>query len=347
MLDADGHVFEKREEIFEYLEPPFKGKHSLLSSAFFPALDDWNRTALAAAGNYAEGSNSSRGEEGKPQQWLEMLDRLGMEATVLYPTAGMAMGAIKQVEWASALATAYNNWLHDKYLSFSPRLKGVALIPTISPAHAVKEMRRVAAELKGMVGFFISAGVPRPLGDRFYHPIYEAAEELDMAIAVHASGPGHRLDMMDRAIMARCLGHPTSQLIQMTHMMFSGVFERFKRVRFSFMEAGCAWVMFSLDRMEEAYEQWSYEVPELPHSPRVYLSGGQIFFHCEADEAMLPYAVEQLGAGCWLYASDYPHIAPDEVVARLRGFQSRKDLAAEAKAAILEDNTRKLYRLGP
>jgi len=345
MFDADGHIFESQREMFEFLEAPFQGKTNLLHTPFFPAFDDWNRTALSIAGNYPEGSNSSRGEEGKPEQWLEVLDQLGMGGTVLYPTAAMTIGQVKEQEWAAAVSKAYNDWLHDKFLSRSPRLKGMAIIPTINPEQAAHEMRRVADELKGMVGFFISAGVQRPLGDRFYDPIYEAARELNMMIAVHAGGPGHRLDMMDRAIMARCLGHPTSQMIQMTHMMFSGVFERFAEVRFSFMEAGIGWLLFNLDRMEEAYDQWSYETPELKHPPRDYLTGGQLFFHCETDEMILPYAIETLGDAQLLYASDYPHIAPDEVINRLRKFQAREDIAASSKARILGDNARRLYRI--
>ncbi len=343
MFDADGHVFEKQTEIFEFLDYPFRGKSNLLHTPFFPAFDDWNRTALSIAGNYPEGSNSPRGAEGSPGQWLEVLDRLGMDGTVLYPTAAMTVGMIREKEWAVAVSKAYNDWLHDKFLRTSDRLRGVAILPTISPLDAAVEMRRVARELKGMAGFFISAGVARPLGDPFYYPIYEAARELDMMIAIHAGGPGHRLDMLDRAIMARCLGHPTSQMIQMVHMMFSGVFELFREVRFSFMEAGLGWILFSLDRMQEAYEQWSYETPELTRSPRDYLSGGQLYFHCETDEAMLPYGIEMLGDSQLLYASDYPHIAPDEVVSRFHKFQTREDLADSTKGSILGENARRLY----
>lgn len=92
---------------------------------------------------------------------------------MLYPTAAMTIGQVKEQDWAAAVSKAYNDWLHDKFLSQNPRLKGMAIISTINPRKAAQEMRRVAAELKGMVGFFISAGVQRPLGDLLYDPIYE------------------------------------------------------------------------------------------------------------------------------------------------------------------------------
>ncbi len=345
MFDADGHIFEKSAEIFEHLGGPYKGKKNLMRGSLFPAGDYWNRTALAVAGDYKEGSNTERSEEGAPDQWIEVLDNLKLEGTVLYPTAGMALGHIKDKPWSIELSRAYNNWLNDKFLKHSPRLKGMALIPTVDPVAAAEEMHRVASEMPGMVGFFISAGVDRPLGDPMYYPIYEAAQELDIMIAIHAGGPGHRLDFLDRAIMARTLGHPTSQMNQMTHMMFSGVFDKFPDVRFSFMEAGISWAIFTLERMEESYDQWSFEVPELTKRPKEHMTGGQIFYHCETDEDILPYAVSVLGDQQLLYASDYPHIRPDEVTHRLDEMHARGDLSEESKSRILGENAKRLYKL--
>lgn len=345
MFDADGHIFEHNDEIYEYLQPPFKGIQALKNTDFFPAMDHWNRTILAAVGGYAEGSITDRGEEGTPNQWIEILDTMNINGTVLYPTMGMAIGLERQRDWAIAVCRAYNDWLDDKFLSFNPRLKGMALIPTIDPEAAVAEMHRVARDLKGMVGFFISAAIPVPLGDKMYHPIFQAAEELDMMIAVHAGGPGRRLDMMDRAIMARCLGHPTSQMIQMTHMMFSGTFDLFPKLRISFMEAGISWILFNLERMEEAYDQWAFEVPELKCRPIDHITSGRIYFHCEIDESLIPVAIDRLGDSQLLYASDYPHISPNKVVEQLNEFLAREDIGEVSKKRILGENARRLYNL--
>jgi uncharacterized protein len=344
MYDADGHVFERSTDLFEFLPRPYRDHAPLRHTEFFPPLDDWNRAALAVAGGYAEGSNSRR-EEGTPARWIEMLDALGLEGSVLYPTYGMGVGLIRQPDWARAACRAYNDWLHATYLTHSPRLKGMALLPTVDPGAAVEEMHRVAETMPGMVGFFVSAAVTRPYGDAAYDPLWQAAQRLDRMVAVHAGGPGHRLDMLDRAVMARCLGHPTSQMIQLVHMMFAGVFDRFPRVRFSFMEAGIAWALFTLERMEEAYEQWAFEAPELARRPAEHMAGGQLYFHCELGERLLPEAVRQLGDTQLLYASDYPHIAPEKVIAHLREFEGRADLSATTRARILGENARALYGL--
>jgi uncharacterized protein len=348
-FDADGHVFEREEEIFEYLRPPFQGHRELLRRDMFPPRDLWNRTALSLAGGYREGSTSGRqgdgGEQATVEQWLEMLDRLDLEGTVVYATSAQGASRVRQREWALALCQAYNDWLYDRYLSKTPRIKGMAVIPAQFPEDAAAELRRAVNEL-GMVGGIIAAAGRVALGDPMYDPIYQTAQELDTVVAIHAGGPGNRLEMLDRAIEQRCLGHPTSLMIEMVSMMFGGVFDRFPQTRFSFMEGGIAWALFTLERMQEAYEQWAVQAPELKRAPKEHLTSGRIYFHCEADEEILPYAVQVLGDHTLLYASDYPHIAPAKIQHHLVEFQARTDLSEESKQRILGDNARQLYKIG-
>jgi len=346
---ADGHVFENDAEIFEYLRPPFQGRKELLRRDLFPSGDNWNRTALSIIGQYQEGSTAERGggergERGTAGQWLEFLDRAGIEGTVLFSTGGLGFGQLREPQWASALANAYNTWLYEKFLKVTPRLHGMALLPVQNVPDAVNELRRCVNEL-GMVGALLVAGHRRPLGDSYYYPIYEAAQELETVLAVHAGGPGNRLDQFDRAIEARCLGHPTSQMIELTSLMFSGVFDRFPRLRFAFYEAGVAWAMFLIERIQEAYEQWGVQAPDLKLAPKEHLTSGRIYFHAELDEEILPYAVQQLGDEVLLYASDYPHLAPVKILHTLEQFKQRRDISDESKARILGQNARRLYRL--
>ena len=84
ILDADGHIIERDIELFEYLEPPYKGKDTLLGYPFFPTLDGYNRGALLARlGLYQHYEISAK-------VWIDALDKVGIESTVLYPTAGLA-----------------------------------------------------------------------------------------------------------------------------------------------------------------------------------------------------------------------------------------------------------------
>jgi predicted TIM-barrel fold metal-dependent hydrolase len=348
-FDADGHIFEDDSEIFEYLPEPFHGHRELLRSSLFPPMDSWNRTALAISGQYKEGAATEHFREAgynvTAESWLRFLDTANLEGTVLYPTSALGFARIKEIDWAIALARAYNDWIYNRFVKASTRINAMALIPFQDPEAGARELRRAVLEL-GMVGGVMVAGHRlRPFGDLLYDPIYRAAEELDTVIAIHAGGPGNRFEIFERAIEARCLGHPTSLMIEMTSMMFNGVFDRFPNVRFSFMEGGVGWVLFLRDRMHEAYEQWAVQAPALKKDPDEHLCSGRIYFHCELDERILPCAVSILGDHVLLYASDFPHIAPERVIEHKQHFLERKDLSLEAKTNILRNNALRLYKL--
>ena len=79
------------------------------------------------------------------------LERMGLEGSVLYPTIGLAYGLMREVGFATATATAYNNWLEHEYTRKDDRLFGVGLMPVENPEGAVAEMRRCKQERKNFV----------------------------------------------------------------------------------------------------------------------------------------------------------------------------------------------------
>jgi predicted TIM-barrel fold metal-dependent hydrolase len=356
VFDADGHVMEKDEELIDYFDPPFKGRHELLIEPLFPSLDRINRVARSLLDVHLK-ETTERGkevpkhgieaaEEATAEQWLKFLDAGGIEGVVLYPTLGLSFGAVWDADWAVYLARAYNNWLYHRFLKVNTRLRGMALIPIQNPSEAVKELRRAVGEL-GMVGAVLpGAGLRRALGERFYFPIYETAQELDVPLAIHAgSAQGMGLDIFERAIEARTLSHSFGQIIQMTSLMFNGVFDLFPRLRFVFLEGGVAWVPFALERMQRAYRFWAIQAPELKREPKDHLTSGRLFFHAEVHDPFLPMVIDLIGDESLIYASDFPHEPTEEVLEELREFQQRPDLSDETKQRILYENAHRLYKL--
>jgi predicted TIM-barrel fold metal-dependent hydrolase len=238
MLDADGHLIERDEELLEYMEAPYKGNNTLLGFPFFPTLDGYHRGAIMARLGIHKGYTINA------KTWLEFLDGTGIESTVLYPTAGLAFSMIQDPTWAVPLARAYNNWFTDKFHRVSPqRLRAVALVPIQDVAEAVKELRRAVTEL-GMVGAVIGAngaelGTRKPLGDPSFWPLYEEAERLDVPVALHgAPSASLGINFFHRFAQTHALEHPIAQIIQLTSMVMEGVFERFPKLRVAYLEAG-------------------------------------------------------------------------------------------------------------
>ena len=141
IIDADGHILEENDELEDYFEGPYEGHRRHQVFGLFPSLDGWPRGAVKGL---------KKASQTSPESWLEFIDGAGIEAAVLYPTAGLGFGLIQDSDWAGALARAYNNWFHDKYTRTSPRLKGVAILPVHDVPQAVEELRHAVTE-QGMV----------------------------------------------------------------------------------------------------------------------------------------------------------------------------------------------------
>jgi predicted TIM-barrel fold metal-dependent hydrolase len=339
IIDADGHVIERDTEIKDYLDEPYRSDLDILNVPFFPSLDGWNRAARRIADGKGKGLPSP-----DAKAWLAFLRDANVEASVLYPTNGLAYGLIKDREWATVLARGYNTFLYEKFLKADPkRLKGMALIPVQDISEAVKELRRAMKEL-GMVGAILpAAGLRRPLGEAYYNPLYEEAQKLGCMLAVHgAPAQGLGFDFFERLVEARALSHPFAQMIQLTSIVLSGVLERFPRLRLSFMEAGAGWIPFMLERLDRECKNRGADLSSLPSEQ---LQSDRIFFHCELDEKMLPVAVNAMGANHFFCASDFPHEPTHEFIETLEAFWQRPDLLKSVKTKILYDNPKRLYRL--
>src|SRR5437867_3863198 len=276
VIDADGHVFESDQAIFPYLPPPFRGQEILFATPFFPALDGYHRQARRVLDGRASVIDNPNVED-----WLAYLDEAEIALSVLFPTAGLAFGLVSDPDWAAGLARGYNDWLYDQFLRSAPRrLKGMALIPLQDPARAVKELRRAVGE-QGFVGAVLpAAGLYESLGHRMYWPIYEAAQALDCVLAVHgAPSYGLGLETLHRLIEIRTLTHGFSQMLEMTSLMFEGVFDAFPDLRFAFCEAGVGWVPYLMERLDLEFGNRSGQAPDLKRMPSEHLKSGRIFFH--------------------------------------------------------------------
>lgn len=303
VIDADGHVVEIDTSLRDFLDEPYRtrARHYPSEVAMVPT-DGFDRN-LGDKFDKAPGS-TARG-------WLDALDVGGLESAVLYPSLGLHLGMARDPDVAVAFSRAHNKWLDEVICSGGEgRLLGVCLLPPHDPAEAAAEIRRVAAETD-----FVAAMLPADgaylLGHSCFDPVYEAAADVDLAVAVHSGianlGPG--LELFPKLIQAHTIAHPFGILRQFTSMMFEGVFERFPENRFAFLECGGTWVPWYLDRMDEEYRlRGAEEAPTLRHSPSEYVSSGrQIFFGIEAGERMLPQTMSTIGDDIFMYASDWPH----------------------------------------
>src|SRR5947209_5089447 len=146
-------------------------------------------------------------------------------------------------------------------------------------------------------------------------------------------------------IQAHTCSHPFGQMRQLTSIVFEGIPERFPDLRIAFLEAGAGWAPYWMERMDDEYDKrGEVEAPVLKKKPSDYVRSGKIYFSCEADEWLLPQALERVGENQIVYASDFPHW-DHSFPGSIDEIRDRPDLTDEQKRKVLADNCRTLYKL--
>ncbi|HUY18899.1 MAG TPA: amidohydrolase family protein [Candidatus Binataceae bacterium] len=337
-IDADGHLIETVDQLAEFIDPAYREYGPARGArSYFPS-DGWDRSVRGTLGRWQVDA----------QAVLEMMDEGAIETAVLYPTQGLGIGWIRDPDFAVALCRAYNDFFFNRYHKVDARLTSVALLPLQDVGEAIKELRRATGELGASGAMLPAVGLRKPLGHRDYWPIYQEAERLGCMLASHATvrGPHYfGADGFDTFIEVHTLSHAFAQMMQLTSMVFSGVPERFPNLRIGFMEAGCSWMPYWIDRMHEEWEKRAQvEAPQCRHDPAEYIRRGNLFFSIEAGEGSLAEVVRRYGDGSLVYATDFPHWDA-EYPDNLRAIKEREDLSEESKRKILRDNSLRLYAL--
>jgi predicted TIM-barrel fold metal-dependent hydrolase len=355
VIDGDGHLFEDPDAMSRYLPSPYKEEGPYLMPKLVPASDHLH----VQIGKLLPGAFGG-GKPVGPAEWIDFLNEVGIEATVLYPTYTLGYGQLADLDWAIAVCRAYNDWLADTYVRRDPRFKGMALVPLQDPAEAVKELRRAVTEL-GLSGAFLpSNGLPLPLGAKPYWPLYAEAERLECALAVHgATHSRFGLDFFNVYAPIHSLGHPFGQLISFASMVFNGVFDKYPGVRVAFLEGGVAWLLLALERFDRSHST------HIPYDPRKelmqlrqgqsvedyikeHMRAGRIFIGCEGEENDMPYVVKRVGVEPFFFSSDYPHeVNADMCKHEIEEVLETPELNDAQKAAILHGNAERFYRLPP
>ena len=253
-----------------------------------------------------------------------------------------------------AVTNAYNNWLEGEYMAKDDRLFGAGLMPMLDPDAAVKELKRCSKDRKNFVAMMLPGGVTHPArtyGDEFFWPIYEAAQECNMPLAIHG-GPsgGMGFDHFDSFEKIHTLSHPVGLQIQLTDVIFSGVFDAFPKLRMAFLEGGCSWVPFMMDRLDYEYDSafGGKSRDKLKKRPSEYISTGDNFWVSpEMGERFMRQTIDAMGgAERMLCSSDFPHEpAPDDIIGDIPNLLNNPDYTQDEKKWILGDAARRFYAM--
>lgn len=249
------------------------------------------------------------------------LDKHNLTYAILTGDEAIEASTLANPHYAAALVRAYNDYMIAEWLPLDKRFKGSLVISPTDPQTAADEIRRVG-DHPDIVQVLASHGAQRPYGDPFYHPIYEACNEMGLPFAVHLGGQG---GVNSTPIGAGPTTYfweshallPQSAMTHMASMISNGVFEKWPDLYFILIECGIAWVPSLLWRLDANYRALRKETPWLKMLPSEYMKRN---IRLTTQPLESPKVVKHLwstleamdGQHTLLFASDYPHWDYDE-----------------------------------
>ena len=274
--------------------------------------------------------------------------RLGIEQHVVLPQFSGWWSYLIEGELAARMARSHNEALLRVMREYPGRILGVALVALQDVAGSIRETEW--ARENGFCAVVLDKVFPvkehpygEPLGShRELWPFFKRAEELSMPIYLHNVQHGHRISNF--SLFQRdglYVFAPEEGQMSLISLITSGLLDEYPRLQFIYTEAGTSFIMplvVRLDKLLEAppIDYADQEEPlgnrpltkvgeklrraralnpahiflEKNKKPASHYFKNNFYFTIETEEPELPEAIEFLGAGRFLFATDYPHDDP-------------------------------------
>jgi predicted TIM-barrel fold metal-dependent hydrolase len=339
VIDLDVHeTFKAWNELLPYLKNPWRRllEQGAWAAPNFP-FAYWTGHGL----NRADADPADGGPAGSSLELFQqqVLDTYPIKYAVL--TGQFMPGDLEsQFELATALASAYNDWVIEHWVERDPRIKTSLHVAPQDPIAAAREIDRWG-DHPGVVQVMLPIG-RWAYGDPFYHPIFEAAQRHNLVIAMHHADPLRSALGKGRYYIEWHVNVPQGAMSELTSLVCNGVFDKFPTLQFVIVESGFSWLPHLLWRFDQNYRSLYQEIPWVKQLPSKYIRE-RVKFSTQPTEdfstANWLRLIDMLETDRMLvFSTDYPHWdfdAPQESIPR--------DLPADIRRHIFYDNARELY----
>ena len=202
----------------------------------------------------------------------------GLAASVLVPATGLFVTSDNSPQLPDVLCSAMNDWAYDRWHAMDRKLWTSAIVSNQNPTGAAAEIRRVA-DRGGVAQILLSGnGLGKPFGHPLLRPIFEAAAEVGLPIALHMGGDTAQ-DTLTQPVAVASPATATEYRVLsvqslMTHfisMVGQGVFDDFPSLRLMFLGGGVDWLPSYLWRADLEFRAWGSATPWVKRKPSDYL----------------------------------------------------------------------------
>jgi uncharacterized protein len=260
-------------------------------------------------------SGGAPGSDAKFAQ-VDHLNRHGFSGVIMSSLeAGQAAQGFYGVDASSVMCSAFNDFALEQWNSVDDRFKLAMCVSSVDVDGAVAEIKRIGKHA-GVAAVYVPL-INIGLGNKYFYPIYAAAQAADLPIFLHITGAeftypgtpawpcGTLENFSERRVAYAVLGP-----VILNSLVFSGVFERFPKLNFVFAEFGFSWAVGMMWRMDSTWRYARAGTPWVKRPPSDYVRE-RVKFGTQPIEdpspADMAKMISLLGAECLMFSTDYPH----------------------------------------
>lgn len=265
---------------------------------------------------------------------LKHMDELEIDVQVLYPTMFLRP-LTERPNVALALAKSYNRWLAEIWEKGQGRLRWVAIPPLLTMGKVRDEL--AWAKDHGACGIFLNGlEFDRQLSNPYFFPLYQAAQDLDMPLCLHAGI--NSFTVHDFFIDDAFAKFKLSIVGAFHNLVMNGIPGMFPKARWGFIEVSAQWVPYVLKELGHRLKRAGKRLPADP------LKAFNFYVACEVNDDLaliLPYS----GEDNLVIGTDYGHSDSSTEIEALRLLKNDGRIPARVIDKILDNNPRALYGL--
>lgn len=269
---------------------------------------------------------------------IKHMDETDVDIQVLYPTLFLRP-VTKEHDREMAIIKSYNRWLADIWKRSNGRLRWVAL----PPLYSLIDPARVRAELEfckenGACGVFMRGfECERFTNDRYFYPLFEIAQDLDLPVCYHAGNASfNNHDSYSRDLGVMIFKFPVMGAF--LYLLGDEIPKRYPNLRFAFVEASAEWVPYMLNEARMRLQSRGIKVTD------TLLTDSRFYITTQKTDH-LHWLLDTIGDDNLLVGTDYGHNDVAVEIEIIQRMSSDGSLPASSAKKILESNPSKLYAI--
>lgn len=335
IVDTDGHVIEVMPVFIEYLRDTAgatiadgfanSGPYRRFASPWTVPADERRKRWIAQSNLWGHPTKNTldRATATIPALYAERMDDLGIDFSVLYPSAGLFIVNLGDPDLREEVVRGYNRFVMELMRPLSDRLCPVASIPMNDPDEAIRHLRYAVEEL-GHKAICMQGYAQRPIteaAERFpgaagyatrldyfaldsdydYDPVWALCRDLKVAPTFH-SPSGLRAGRSVSNYTYNHIGSIAQAQEGLAKALFlGGVTRRFPELNFGFLECGAAWACALYAELVGHWDKRTLEAMEYVDPAKLDVEAMMRYFESHGD----PFTKAHLDAARSYY--DRPH----------------------------------------